>query len=442
MSRIFELAGLMLRNGGIARAFANRNYRIYTSGNAVSLIGTWVQRVATGWLTWELTQSGTWLGLVAAAEFFPSVFANPLGGAIADRFDRLQLTRICQSLLALQAAVLGVLTLMGLMTPELLFALTFFLGVVTAFNQPARLSLVPSLVRREDISAAVAVNSVLWNGARFVGPAVAGVLIVGIGVGWAFLVNALSYAAFLLAIHFIHLPPLPAKAKTMGMGREIVEGFAYVLQHKGIGPLILLLVLSSVTARPFAEMLPGFADDVFGRGADALAMLTAATGFGAVVGGVWLGQAGRSTGLTRLTVWNVLLLALAILAFAATDWLPFALVSVAVAGFAMVASGVATQSQIQSSTDPAMLGRVLSIYGLTFRAGPAIGALAIGGLSEAFGLRLPVAGGAAICILGWMWAYSRRHQIEAYLEAPAASPAATVAAEIPPSRAAPPAAQQ
>src|SRR5690606_13937562 len=332
-----------LRNGGIARAFSNRNYRIYTSGNAVSLIGTWVQRVATGWLTWELTQSGTWLGLVAAAEFFPSVFANPLGGAIADRVDRLQLTWICQSLLALQAAALGVLTLMGLMTPELLFVLTVFLGVVTAFNQPARLSLVPSLVRREDISAAVAVNSVLWNGARFVGPTVAGVLIVGIGVGWAFLVNALSYAAFLLAIQFIHLPSLPAKAKTMGMGREIMEGFAYVLHHKGIGPLILLLVLSSVTARPFAEMLPGFADDVFGRGADALAMLTAATGFGAVVGGVWLGQAGRSTGLTRLTVWNVLLLALAILAFAATDWLPLALVSVAVAGFAMVASGVATQ---------------------------------------------------------------------------------------------------
>jgi len=441
MSRIFELAGLMLRNGGIARAFSNRNYRIYTSGNAVSLIGTWVQRVATGWLTWELTQSGTWLGLVAAAEFFPSVFANPLGGAIADRVDRLQLTWICQSLLALQAAALGVLTLMGLMTPELLFVLTVFLGVVTAFNQPARLSLVPSLVRREDISAAVAVNSVLWNGARFVGPAVAGVLIVGIGVGWAFLVNALSYAAFLLAIQFIHLPPLPAKAKTMGMGREIMEGFAYVLHHKGIGPLILLLVLSSVTARPFAEMLPGFADDVFGRGADALAMLTAATGFGAVVGGVWLGQAGRSTGLTRLTVWNVLLLALAILAFAATDWLPLALVSVAVAGFAMVASGVATQSQIQSSTDPAMLGRVLSIYGLTFRAGPAIGALAIGGLSEAFGLRLPVAGGAAICILGWLWAHARRHQIEAYLEASPPSPTATEDADLPASRAAPPAAQ-
>lgn len=440
MSRLFEIAGLMLRNGGIARAFSNRNYRIYTSGNFVSLIGTWVQRVATGWLTWDLTQSGTWLGLIAAAEFFPSVFANPLGGAIADRVDRLQLTRICQSLLAMQALVLGVLTVMGLMTPELLFALTVFLGVVTAFNQPARLSLVPSLVRREDISAAVAVNSVLWNGARFVGPVVSGILIVGIGVGWAFLVNALSYVAFLVAIHFVQLPALPLKAKQTSMVQEIAEGFGYVMHHKGVGPLMLLLMLSSVTARPFAEMLPGFADHVFGRGADALAMLTAATGLGAVVGGVWLGQAGKSTGLTRLTIWNVLLLAIAIVAFSATAWLPFALIAVAVAGFAMVVSGVTTQSQIQSSTDPAMLGRVLSIYGLTFRAGPAVGALIIGGLSEAFGLRLPVAGGAAICILGWLWAFRRRREMEAHLEA-SVPPADAPPVQAAPSRATPPAAQ-
>ena len=424
MRRPALLASLAARSGGIARAFSNRNYRIWTAGNALSLLGTWVQVVAVKWLAWELTHSGTWLGLIAAAEFLPSIFAGPLGGVVADRVDRLNLTRICQVLIAVQALTLGALTLWGLMTPELLFLLTLFFGVVTAFNQPARLSLVASLVRREDIAAAVAVNSVLWNSARFIGPMIAGVLIVTVGPGWAILAKAATVLIFLFTITLIRLPPAPARAKDVGMLREIAEGFSYVFRHEAIRSLLLLLVIGAVFARPFAELLPGFADAVFERGAGGLALLTSAIGLGAMAGGIWLGQRGRLTGQTRITVWNTLVLSLSLLMFTATGWFWLGMVSLAVAGFGMVVGGVTTQSLIQVATDPAVLGRVLSIYGLSFRAGPALGALIMGAASEALGLRLPVAAGAVICLLAWYWAHRRRHAIERALEAPAPPAAA------------------
>ncbi len=411
------LRSLFSRSGGIARAFSNRNFRIWTSGNVFSLIGTWIQRVAVGWLTWELTHSGAWLGLIAAAEFLPSIFAGPLGGAVADRVDKINLTRICQILLAFQAVALGVLTLSDTITPEILFLLTLFFGIVTAFGQPSRLSLITVLVRREDISAAVAINSVMWNGARFVGPVIAGGLIVWVGVGWTFIVKAVTVASFLFAITLLRLPPLENKRPTVSMWREIAEGFAYVFRHPAIGPLLLLLVAGSVFARPFAELLPGFADAVFGRGAEGLAILTSATGLGAVIGGIWLGQRGRITGQTHLSIFSTLLMSLALIAFCATEWFWVGAASLVVVGFGMVVHGVTTQSLIQHACDPAMLGRTLSIYGLSFRAGPALGAIVMGAASEWVGLRIPVAAGAVLCVGAWWWAERRRRPMAAILEA-------------------------
>lgn len=417
MIRSTGFRSVFSRTGGIGRAFTNRNFRIWTAGNVFSLIGTWIQRVAVGWLTWELTKSGAWLGLIAAAEFLPSIFAGPLGGAVADRVDKINLTRICQTILAFQAAALGALTLSGGITPEILFLLTLLFGIVTAFNQPSRLSLIAVLVRREDISAAVAINSVMWNGARFVGPAIAGGLILWVGVGWTFVVKAVTVLVFLFAIALLRLPPMTSKPPTVSMWREIAEGFVYVFRHPAIGPLLLVLVAGSVFARPFAELLPGFADAVFGHGADGLAILTSATGLGAMIGGIWLGQRGRLAGQTSLAITSTLLLSLGLLAFCATDIFWFGAASLVLAGFGMVVNGVTTQSLIQHSCDPAMLGRTLSIYGLSFRAGPALGAILMGAASEVVGLRIPVAAGAVLCIGVWMWALTRREPMAAVLEA-------------------------
>ena len=401
-----------IRSFGAIRVFRNRAYRIYTEGNFISLIGTWVQRVATGWLAWELTHSGAWLGIIAAAELLPSIVAGPLGGAMADRMDRFRLIKVAQILQALQAFVLGGFALAGLADIWLLFALSAMLGVVTAMNQPARLSMVRNLVRTDDLPSAIAINSVLWNAARFVGPVVAGALIVSLDVGWAFLVNGLSFIIFLIALERVRdsIPRTPAVAGGRVLA-QIADGIRYASRHQGLGPLLGLLLMGSVFVRPFAELLPGFADAVFGRGADGLAMLTSATGVGAVIAGIWLSQAARQQTLIDLALHSLVAMSIAMFLLCATDWFWLGLVATGAAGCFMTVNGVAAQSLIQYSCAPEMLGRVLSIYGLSARAGPAIGALMMGTASDWLGLQTPVAVGAGLCVLAYVWALRRKRYI-------------------------------
>lgn len=401
-----------IRSFGAIRVFRNRAYRIYTEGNFISLIGTWVQRVATGWLAWELTHSGAWLGIIAAAELLPSIIAGPLGGAMADRMDRFRLIKVAQILQALQAFVLGGFALAGLADIWLLFALSAMLGVVTAMNQPARLSMVRNLVRTDDLPSAIAINSVLWNAARFVGPVVAGALIVSLDVGWAFLVNGLSFIIFLIALERVRdsIPRTPAVAGGRVLA-QIADGIRYASWHQGLGPLLGLLLMGSVFVRPFAELLPGFADAVFGRGADGLAMLTSATGVGAVIAGIWLSQAARQQTLIDLALHSLVAMSIAMFLLCATDWFWLGLVATGAAGCFMTVNGVAAQSLIQYSCAPEMLGRVLSIYGLSARAGPAIGALMMGTASDWLGLQTPVAVGAGLCVLAYVWALRRKRYI-------------------------------
>lgn len=402
----------------IVSALRNPNYGIYTAGSATSLIGTWTQRVAVGWLAWQLTQSGAWLGAVAFADLFPTVVIGPIAGAVADRWDRLRVIKTSQTLAMLQSFLLLGLTLSGAMTIGWLLALTAFLGMVAAFNQPARLALIPSLVPPADLGAAVAINSIIFNSARFIGPAVAGFLIVGGGVATAFAANALSFTAFLFALSRMRLqteaPPPPLGR--LGFFTAIVDGLRYVIGHPGIGPLLLLMVAVSLCARPFIELLPGFAAAVFDTDARGLALLTSTVGAGAILGGLWLAQRGRTAGLTTVVIGHTMILALALLAFVSSTDLWIAVPALAVTGWCMVTAGVGTQTLLQLSVEQAKRGRVLSLYGLIFRGAPAIGALAMGTLSERIGLRWPLAAGAGVLILAVIWAVRQRKQLAAALE--------------------------
>ncbi|MCA8926958.1 MAG: MFS transporter [Alphaproteobacteria bacterium] len=405
---------LSLTSYGAVRVFRNRAYRIYTEGNFVSLIGTWVQRVATGWLAWDLTHSGAWLGAVAAAELLPSIVLGPFGGAAADRLDRFRLIVWAQSLMAVVAFVLGWATLHGWVDIWTLFGLTVVNGCLQSFNQASRLSLVRSLVQREDLPAAIAVNSVLWNSARFVGPVCAGFLIVVFEIGWSFVANGLSFLAFVAAMYVLR-HDIPRGGVTSGgpILKQIAEGIAYVARHEGMRPLMLMLFIGAVFSRPFAELLPGISDAVFHRGAEGLATLTSATGIGAVIAGVWLAQAAKFGRLTLLALNSNALLALALLVLAATDSFYVGVAATAAAGLCMTVNGVANQSIVQYASAPEMMGRVLSIYGLSFRAGPALGALAMGTASEWFGLQIPVAVGAVVCLVAWLWLVRRQGRIAA-----------------------------
>jgi predicted MFS family arabinose efflux permease len=370
-----------------------------------------MQRIGVGWLAWELSHSGAVLGLVAFADLFPGVLIGPFGGALADRVDRLRVIKIAQTLIMLQALALFALTASGAITVPLLVALVLFQGAVIGFNQPARLALIPSLVPRPDLATAVAINSIVFNAARFVGPALAGIAIVTLDVSAVFALNALSFVAFLLALSRLRLEPSAVPTARRSMLGAVADGLRYALRHPGIGPILLLQAVLAVCARPFVELLPGFAAEVFERGAPGLAMLSSTIGVGAIVGGLWLAQRPGQAGLPEIVLGTSVLVALTTLAFALCPWFWPAVACVALAGWAMVVSGAGTQTVLQTAVDEDMRGRALRLFGLIFRGGPALGALVIGAASELLGLQAPLAAGALLGLIAAGLLWRRRHAI-------------------------------
>jgi MFS family permease len=403
--------------GNIARAFASRNYRLFAAGNAVSLIGTWLQRVAVGWLAWQLTHSGTWLGLVAFADLFPTVVLSPWAGALADRRDRVRVIWLSQVVAMIQAALLALLTAFGIIAIWSLFALAVLLGIANAVSQPARLALIPSLVERANLPSAVAINSIIFNGARFIGPALAGIVIAEGSIALAFAINAATYIGFLVALAGLDGVREDARHGDRNLFGAMVDGYVYAARHPGIGAMLLLMAVTSLGTRGFIELLPGFADTVFGRGPQALAWMTATVGLGAVLGGLWMVRRPGIAGLTSVVFANTLLMTAALLGFTATARFWVALPCLAVAGFGLVVSGIGAQTLVQSAVATAMRGRIMALYGMIFRGGPALGALVMGMVSEQAGLRAPVAAGALLCALYWLWARLRQKLLADRLEA-------------------------
>ena len=400
----------------IARAFAQRNYRVYATGNGISLIGWWLQRVAVGWLAWTLTHSGTWLGLVSLADFLPVLFLSPLAGVLADRRDRVWTIRLTQWIGCVEASLLAILVVSDAMTIEILFALVLMLGIASGVAQPSRLALIPTLVDRESLASALAINSVIFNLARFIGPALAGIVIAEIGIAAAFAANAVSYIAFQISLLNLRgLPPQPAVGR-QNVLRASVEAFSYACRHSGIGPMLLLFVVTTIGTRGFIELFPGFADRVFGRGAQGLAMLTSTVGLGAICGASWMVLRSAITGLANVVLVCTLIMSLAILAFTATDAFYLALPCVFVAGAMMTITGTGAQTLIQAAVDARMSGWVMALYGMIFRAGPAVGAVLMGTLSEYLGLRLALALGAILSGSFWLATRFRHKCMAAGLE--------------------------
>jgi predicted MFS family arabinose efflux permease len=402
--------------GNIARAFAHRNYLVYVSGNSISLIGWWLERVAVGWLTWTLTHSGAWLGLISLADFLPVLFLAPFAGVLADRRDRVWIIRLTQWIGCAQASLLAILVVSDAMTIEILFSLVMMLGIASGVAQPSRLALIPTLVDRESLASALAINSVIFNLARFIGPALAGIVIAEIGIAAAFAANALSYIAFQISLLNLRgLPPPPAVAR-QNVLRASAEAFSYASRHSGIGPMLLLFVVTTIGTRGFIELFPGFADRIFGRGPQGLAMLTSTVGLGAICGASWMVLRSAITGLANVVLVCTLIMALAILAFTATDAYYLALPCVFVAGAMMTITGTGAQTLIQSAVDARMSGRVMALYGMIFRAGPAVGAVLMGTLSEYLGLRLALALGALVSGSFWLATRFRHKSMAAGLE--------------------------
>lgn len=400
---------------------SQRNYAISTTGYAPALTGLWAQRVGVGWLAWSLTHSPIWLGLIAAADLVPTIVISPIAGAIVDRVHPLRMTIISQAMMVIQSAALWILTALGIIDIWTLFALALFLGMNNPFSTAARMNLLPMMVTTADFPAAIGVNSMLFNLSRILGPTLAGTLIAVSGADIVFLLNGLSQFIFLGCSLMLRLPPAPpelnrGKGGFSGLIADVHEGFVYTIRHPGIGPLLLLMVLTAVTSRPTVDMLPGFADKVFERGATGLGWLGSAIGFGGVIGAVWLTQRGSIAGLTRVIVLNALVVGLALVGFALVQNFWVALAFLSVAGFSMVVSGAGTQTLLQSSVENVMRGRVMALFSLLYRGMPAAGSLLMGMAAEAIGLQASVAVAALLCIASWWWTHRREDGIRTALE--------------------------
>src|SRR5688500_3855841 len=266
------------------RALQNRNYRLFAAGQLVSLIGTWMQMVAQAWLIYRLTGSAALLGLIGFASQIPVFLLAPLGGVIADRANRHSVVVVTQAVAMVLALTLAALTLTGAVAVWHIFALAALLGLTNAFAMPARQSFIVEMVGREDLINAIALNSSMVNGARVVGPAVAGLVVAAVGEGWCFLLNGLSYVAVISALLLMRPdPPRPVRAHGSAL-ESIVEGFVYSWRTAPVRALLLLLGLVSLMGMPYSVLMPIFADQILDGGANAYGLLMSASGVGALAG--------------------------------------------------------------------------------------------------------------------------------------------------------------
>ncbi len=416
----------MATRGALLRALSHRNARIFFSATLAAWTGLWMHRIAVSWLAWELTGSAFWVGVVAFCDLAPAVVVSPFAGAVADRVDRVRLAMAAQGATAVQAVVVASLTATGLLDIGLLLALEVLGGTAASFAQPARQTLTPSLVPRADLPAAIACNSLTFNVARFVGPAIAGPVIAVWGVVPAVSGNAVGSALACISLLLLRIAPADRRGHpaTPSLLQEMLEGLRYAVRHPGLGPLLLYAALTAVLLRGVQEVLPPYVERLFGRGAESLAMLTASFGVGALVSGFWVANRGRIAGTTRIAVWTGLAQAAATAGFVATGFFPLGLLSAALIGATASVQGICVQTLLQSATDPALRGRMLSLWGMITRACPALGALALGAAGEAFGLRLPTLVAGLLFLGVFAWGLSRLRRIETVLEGAPSSGAA------------------
>ncbi len=387
--------------------------------NFCSLVGTWVQRVAVGWLTWDLTGSGAWLGVVAVADLCPAILVGPFAGALADRINRLRSMRAAQLLAMAQAMTLCLITLLEWMSIEVLVVFVALNGVIVGVNQPNRLALVPKLVTRGRLATALAVNSIVFNLARFVGPAIAGFALVAGGVSLAFALNAVTFLFFYAVLRTLPMglgEPIARTAEGRSFLGTVGDGFRFAAGDGIIGPVLLLVTLLGFGVRPYVELLPGFADQVFAKGVGGLAGLASAVGLGAVAGG--LAIAGRSSPsvLLRGVMIPPALASICVLLFAAGPSYPVALLCAALAGTFVSIGSISAQTLIQLAVAEHMRGRILSLYGLLFRSAPAVGALSMGVLADSIGLRPPLALGASLSGMAIVLVWRQWGRVETRIE--------------------------
>ncbi len=385
----------------LGRALRHRNYRLFFSGQSISLVGTWITKVATAWLVYRLTGSAWLLGVVGFAGQIPTFLLAPFAGVLVDRWNKHRVLLATPSLAMLESALLATLTLGGVIRVWEIIALNVFQGLIDAFDMPTRQSLVVRMVEdRADLPNAIALNSSMVNAARLLGPAVAGVLIAALGEGWCFFIDAVSYAAVLLSVFLMRLEVQPRRQKETHVLHEMAEGFRYASGFAPIRALLLLLAVSGLAGRPFSVLLPVIAREVMHGGAGTLGILQSTAGVGALAGALYLASRTSVLGLGRVVLLSAALFGLGLVAFSRAQVLWLALPLLFLAGTGMMVQTAASNTIIQTIVEEDKRGRVMSMLGMSLFGSVPLGSLIAGALATRIGAENTILVGGAICVVG------------------------------------------
>lgn len=381
----------------LAAALRHPNYRIFFAGQAVSLIGTWIQIVAQAWLVTRLTGSPAMLGLVAFASQGPVFFLALLGGILADRFDRRRLLMIANGLALAQAIALAVLTLTGTVEVWHVIALAFGMGLLNAVEIPTRQSFTIEMVGRGDLRAAIALNSMMFNTARIAGPAIAGLLVAGLGEGVCFAINAVSFAGVLTSLALQRLPPRPA-GQPGNAWQEARAGFDYVRASPTIRRLLALMAVSAFAGAPYMSLMPLFARDVLGADSEGYGLLMSAIGAGAFLGAVGLARLSEGR-LPRVPALAGIGFGAGLMIFSQIPSFALALVLLPPTAFALMMLAGATNTLLQLEVDDALRGRVMAFFTMSFLGMMPFGSLAGGAVASIIGVAPTIFAGGLVCLL-------------------------------------------
>ncbi len=381
----------------LLRSLRHREFRYYFLGQLVSLHGTWMQNVAQAWLVYRLTQSSLMLGLVSFCALIPVLLFGLFGGVLADRWPRGKLFFAAQTIAMFQALLLAALTLAGHIQVWQIMALAFFLGVVHAFEMPARHVLIAQLVPHNDLGNAIALNSGMFNMARFIGPALAGVLVGWLGEGWVFFLNGASFIGVLGALHAAGIMGLGAPRREGSAREHLLEGLRFAWRDRPIRVALLMLAAVSLAGVPYMVLMPVFAAEIFHGGAGTLGLLLGAAGAGALLGALRLAQRAGLSGLDRVIGSAALGGGVSLLLFALTPALALALPLLMLIGLSLTSLVASINTFIQSQVPDRLRGRVMALFSVTFIGLAPLGNLFAGALAHWIGVQITVACCGVVC---------------------------------------------
>jgi len=399
----------------VLRALRHRNYRLFFSGQTVSLIGTWITRIATSWLVYRLTKSELLLGVVGFAGQIPLLLLAPVAGVWVDRWNRHRILVVTQILSALQSAALAFLAFTHINVMEVII-LQVVQGIINAFDTPARQAFVVEMVAdREDIPNAIALNSAMFNASRIIGPTIGGVLLAAVGEGWCFTVDAVSYIAVILSLLLMRMTAAGRAHFDTKMLEELRVGWKYVSGFAPVRSLLLIVSIASIAGMPYATLMPVFASQVLGGGPHTYGLLMTASGFGALVGTIYLASRHTVVGLGKVIIASTAGLSAGLIAFSLSHSLWLSRAVLPIVGACMMLQSSSTNTILQTVVDENLRGRVMAFYSVAVLGTMPIGSLLAGWIAEYAGAGRTILGGAIICLLSAIYFSTQRAKLAALI---------------------------